>query len=90
VLLSCSDTLTVQDFALGRRVAVAASSGFAFQLPEEGCSLEAVEQSLVLQALARVNNNQTRAAKLLGLSRDQLRYKMEKHGIRTRGTDSSA
>jgi DNA-binding protein Fis len=34
--------------------------------------------SLVRQALERSNGNQTRAAELLGISRDQLRYRLKK------------
>ncbi len=49
-----------------------------FRLPPAGVSLEAVEQSLVQQALAQSNNNQTRAAELLRISRDQLRYRLKK------------
>ncbi len=33
------------------------------------------------QALALTHNNQTKAAKLLHLSRDQLRYRMERYGL---------
>ena len=49
-----------------------------FVLPDEGISLEQVEMSLVRQALSRNGGNQTRAAALLGISRDQLRYRMKK------------
>jgi len=35
-----------------------------------------------VQALERAGNNQTRAAELLGLNRDQVRYRMEKFGLR--------
>jgi len=40
--------------------------------------LEDVEMSLVRQALEQSGGNQTRAAELLGISRDQLRYRMKK------------
>ncbi len=49
-----------------------------FRLPSEGLSLDEVEMSLVRQALEQSNNNQTRAAELLGISRDQLRYRLKK------------
>lgn len=49
-----------------------------FPLPAEGVELEAVEMSLVEQALRRSGGNQTRAAELLGISRDQLRYRLKK------------
>jgi DNA-binding NtrC family response regulator len=50
----------------------------AFCLPEGGIDLEQVELSLVRQAMAQSRGNQTRAADLLGISRDQLRYRLKK------------
>jgi two-component system, NtrC family, response regulator AtoC len=50
----------------------------SFQLPEDGIDLEQVELSLVRQAMERSGGNQTRAAELLGVSRDQLRYRLKK------------
>src|SRR5262245_4257277 len=63
--------------------AVAASEGAvtdkpSFQLPDDGIDLEQVELSLVRQAMERSGGNQTRAAELLGVSRDQLRYRLKK------------
>jgi len=49
-----------------------------FPLPPDGVALDEVEFSLVKQALARSGGNQTRAADLLRISRDQLRYRMKK------------
>ena len=49
-----------------------------FSLPAEGIVLDEVEMSLVRQALERSGGNQTRAAELLGISRDQLRYRLKK------------
>ncbi|MFN0119873.1 MAG: sigma-54-dependent transcriptional regulator [Blastocatellia bacterium] len=50
----------------------------SFLLPASGINLEEVELSLVEQALERSHGNQTRAATLLGISRDQLRYRLKK------------
>lgn len=47
-------------------------------MPEKGVNLEEVELSLVEQAMQRSGGNQTRAAELLGISRDQLRYRLKK------------
>lgn len=49
-----------------------------FVLPSGGIVLEEVEMSLVKQALDLSGGNQTRAAELLGISRDQLRYRLKK------------
>ncbi len=48
------------------------------ELPATGIDLEQLERSLVVQALERSGWNQTRAATLLGLNRDQIRYRIEK------------
>jgi DNA-binding NtrC family response regulator len=49
-----------------------------FHLPDQGVDLEQIELSLVRQAMERSGNNQTRASELLGISRDQLRYRLKK------------
>ena len=49
-----------------------------FVLPAEGISLDEAELSFVRQAIQRSGGNQTRAAELLGISRDQLRYRLKK------------
>ncbi len=56
-------------------------TGGVMELPEEGVSLEALERALVVQALKRTGWNQTKAAALLGLNRDQIRYRVEKFGL---------
>lgn len=61
---------------LAQRVTSASDS--SARLPPEGLVLDEVEMSLVRQALERSNGNQTRAAELLGISRDQLRYRLKK------------
>jgi DNA-binding NtrC family response regulator len=83
VLLSEGDLLQPADFdsldAARRRPS---SSHGDFELPAQGVNLEAVERSLVVQALERSNGNQTHAATLLGLHRDQIRYRIEKFGLK--------
>lgn len=58
--------------------AAPAQPGVMFRLPVEGIALEDVEMSLVRQAITLSGGNQTRAAELLGISRDQLRYRLKK------------
>jgi transcriptional regulator with PAS, ATPase and Fis domain len=48
------------------------------QLPPGGLRLEDIERDLIRQALARTQGNITRAARLLGISRDTLRYRLTK------------
>ena len=52
-----------------------------FRLPDEGIQLEVLERDLVKQALARTDNNKSQAARLLGLTRATLRYRIEKMGL---------
>ncbi len=52
-----------------------------FILPQEGIDLEEVEQDLIRQALAMARGNKTQAARLLGLSRATLLYRLDKYGI---------
>jgi two-component system NtrC family response regulator len=62
-------------------VAVSASGEARIDFPEGGLSLEAVERALLETALARAGGNQSAAARLLGISRDTLRYRMEKFAL---------
>ncbi len=60
-----------------------------FVLPEQGISLDEAELSFVRQAIQRSGGNQTRAAELLGISRDQLRYRLKKlEELQIAGADS--
>ena len=52
-----------------------------FRLPPEGVNMEEVERQLLMQALERSQGNQSHAAQLLGLNRDQVRYRIEKFGL---------
>jgi len=54
-----------------------------FKLPPEGIKLEDIERQLLVQALERAGGNQTRAGELLGMNRDQVRYRIEKFGLHT-------
>lgn len=52
-----------------------------FTLPEKGIQLDSLEANLIHQALKRTKGNRSKSAKLLGLSRDTLLYRMQKHGL---------
>ncbi len=51
------------------------------QVPTEGLVLDDVERKLIVEAMERASGNQSKAARLLGISRDTLRYRLKKHGI---------
>jgi DNA-binding NtrC family response regulator len=84
MILEDGDEITAK--YLPRGLAVESHAGSAtpsiaaahIALPADGVSLEDVEMSLVRQALERSGGNQTKAAELLHISRDQLRYRMKK------------
>ena len=52
-----------------------------FVLPASGVDLETLEREFLCQSLERTAGNKTSAARLLGLSRDTMRYRLEKYGI---------
>ena len=72
---------------LGESVRIDGVSGFI--LPANGVALENVEFELARQAMERTHGNLTRAAKLLDISRDQLRYKLKKSGTYADAADQS-
>ena len=77
MLLVDREWLAVEDFSSLTRSAL----GSGFRLPAEGVNLEEVEKQLLVQALERTGGNQTHAAQLLGINRDQVRYRIEKFGL---------
>ena len=77
MLLTDREQLGAEDFSTLSRSSVAAT----FRLPPEGVSLEDVERQLLMQALDRCRGNQTHAGQLLGINRDQVRYRIEKFGL---------
>ncbi len=50
-------------------------------VPQDGLVLEDAERKLIQEALERSSGNQSRAARLLGISRDTLRYRLKKHNM---------
>ena len=50
-------------------------------IPVGSMTLEEMEREAIVRALDQVSHNQVRAAKLLGISRDTLRYRMKKFGL---------
>jgi two-component system response regulator AtoC len=79
MLLAESAELDESHFPMLTAVDPELTSGMG--LPAGGLNLEALERSLVVQALERAGWNQTKAATLLGLNRDQIRYRIEKFGL---------
>jgi DNA-binding NtrC family response regulator len=59
----------------------AAATGSGFNLPEDGIRLEDLEVDMIRQALAVTRGNRSRAARLLGLTRDTLLYRIKKYAL---------
>jgi DNA-binding NtrC family response regulator len=88
LILEDSDTITTEYLPVGLTRTPISGAATApankmelkeqFELPSEGISLDEAELSFVRQAIERSGGNQTRAAELLGISRDQLRYRLKK------------
>jgi two-component system, NtrC family, response regulator AtoC len=84
VLLSKGETLKPDDLMLGRSDSTAPDAAgdlAGLDLPPGGIDFHDLENKLLQQALTLSGGNQTKAAKLLNLSRDTFRYRLEKHGL---------
>ena len=87
VLFSEGDLIDARALGLPEGAPATASAAGAtsgngeFVIPDGGLQFEDLERSLLMQALKKSGGSQTGAARLLGLSRDTLRYRLEKFGI---------
>ena len=82
MLLVDGDELTADQFPVTAGAGARLTEGV--ELPPAGIDLEQLERSLVVQALERSGWNQTHAAAMLGLNRDQIRYRIEKFKLEKR------
>jgi DNA-binding NtrC family response regulator len=57
------------------------TQGNGFNLPPEGVRLDELEVTLIRQALVQTEGNRSRAARLLGLTRDTFLYRLKKYAI---------
>ena len=86
MLLSGGSRLTLVDLPAEIKTPVAAAAGVSglptvIEFGPEGIDIHEVERLLVQKALEHTRGNQSRAAALLHISRDQLRYRMQKYGL---------
>jgi DNA-binding NtrC family response regulator len=83
VALSAGDMLDVADIRLDLSPAKAVSSLSAAGAPfvPEGVTLEQFEDEIITEAVRRSNGNKSQAARLLGISRNALRYRLAKMGV---------
>jgi DNA-binding NtrC family response regulator len=79
LLLAENAQILPSDLPASVRTRVASPRGTAlFEIPDQGIDLDALEESLMLKALENAGGNVSRAARLLGLSRRTLQYRMAK------------
>jgi DNA-binding NtrC family response regulator len=84
VALSTGPVIDVGDIQLDsalRKSQGAEGAGSAAPFLPEGTTLEQYEDELIMEALRRANGNKSQAARLLGLSRNALRYRLSKIGV---------
>jgi len=79
IALSAGGLIGVEDIHLDSRPPKA--SGAPTFMPPEGMTLEQYEDEIIREALRRANGNKSQAARLLGLSRNALRYRLAKAGV---------
>ncbi len=79
LLLADGDVIRLDDLPAAARIRGGAAAGrFPVEIPDEGLDLDGLERSLIVRALEKSGGNVTRAARLLGLSRRTLQYRLEK------------
>jgi DNA-binding NtrC family response regulator len=83
VALSAGTVIDVADIRLDVSAARPAPvvAGGSLPFPPEGMTLEEFEDEIVREALRRADGNKSQAARLLGLSRNALRYRLSKLGV---------
>jgi len=81
VILTQDNTITPEHLPVRLQEERAAPADVTISLPPQGISIADVEKTLLEQALDRSRHNKSQAARLLGLSRAKLRYRLKKHGL---------
>jgi transcriptional regulator with PAS, ATPase and Fis domain len=78
LLLADGDVIGLEDLPAAVRMRGDIARGVPVDIPDEGLDIEALERRLIRRALEKAEGNVTRAARLLGLSRRTLQYRLEK------------
>ncbi len=80
-ILLAGKTIEVENLPVEIKMAQRMRPESIVSLPKSGLSLEKVEIELIQQALEQASGNRSRAARLLGLTRDTLLYRMKKYTL---------
>lgn len=95
VLLTSGDLIQAEDLAIGKEegdfrqqnapsLEIDSLGDIRISLPPWGIALEDVERRLIQESLNQSEGNVSRAAQLLHISRDTLRYRIQKFGLNVR------
>ena len=80
-ILLAGTTIGLNNLPLEMRQTERGGTVNPFNLPVQGINLDELERDLLNQALARTQNNKSHAARLLGISRDALNYRLKKYTL---------
>ena len=80
LVLSAGDTLAADEIRLDMSPRTRVAAPADTFLPD-GMTLDEFEQHLIKEALKRANGNKSQAARLLGLTRNALRYRLSQMGL---------
>ena len=80
MVLSRNDVIQGADIQLDAR-AVSTSATDCVPFLPDGMTMEQYEQELIREALRRTDDNKSQAARLLGLTRNALRYRLSQMGV---------
>ncbi len=81
ILLAKGPRVEAADVRIDTGVARQRATSLADHFLPEGVTLDEYEQSIIREALKRANGNKSQAARLLGLTRNALRYRLAQMGI---------
>lgn len=81
VILCSGDFITAEYLPREMNGDTRQENDLLINFPDQGISLEELERNIIVKALEKSRGNQTQAARLLGITRSALIYRMEKHRI---------
>jgi DNA-binding NtrC family response regulator len=81
-LLEDSQVILPEHVSARLEIASEPPAQFPTSIPDSGLSLGEVEKNLIRETLRKANGNMKKAAKLLNVTYDTLRYRMKKFEIR--------
>lgn len=81
VILLNGKTITPENLPVEITAAIQTTRSNSFSLPDGGIVLEKIEADFIDQAINKSHGNQSKAARLLGLTRSALLYRIKKYAL---------